>query len=265
MVGQPTAGVPVYTVKGLAGSRTRVLHRNLLLSLQGRIRQEGGMRAEGISGSEDEDEGGDEMPKVARAPHGRPRGTTRPKTSPSQQREASGKDASTDLSGQKTHSLLASPSSHEHMLGDEDSSEDEMYRDSFTSHTTASGSTTADLLTSSVSAVEDNSHVQPLNINPTESQFTPDMPYLEGSTQSDQTTDSVLSNSLVIQILVIVKAPYNLALYLQPQEEVPEVQKVHPLSHLERFIHMVQLFLKWPNQQSINKPCMFPAINQYSD
>ena len=79
------------------------------------------------------------------------------------------------------------------MSGDEASSKDEVYTDSFTSHTTASGSTIADLLTSSASAVEDNSHVQPLNISPTESQFTPDMPYLEGSTQPEQTTDSVFT------------------------------------------------------------------------
>ena len=193
VMGWLTPGVPVYTVKSVAGGRTWVLHRNLLLPLQGRIRQEGGMRGEGISGSEDEEEGGDKMPKVARAPRGRPRGTTRPKTSPSQQREASGKDASADLSGQKTHSLLASPSSPQHMSGDEDISKDEVYMDSFTSHTTASDSTTADLLTSSASAVEDNSHVQPLNIRPTESQFTPDIPYLEGSTQPDQTTDRVFT------------------------------------------------------------------------
>ena len=83
VMGQPPPGVPVYTVKSVAGCRTMVLHRNLLLPLQGRIRQEIGMREEGISGSEDEEEGGDEMPKVARAPHGRPKGTTRPKASPS--------------------------------------------------------------------------------------------------------------------------------------------------------------------------------------
>ena len=76
------------------------------------------------------------------------------------------------------------------MSGDEDSSEDELYTDSFTSYTTASGSTTADPLTTNASALEDNSSVQPLNVSPTESQFTPEMPYLE-STQSDQTTDSV--------------------------------------------------------------------------
>ena len=138
MVGQPTPGFPVYTVKSVVGGRTRVLHRNLLLPLQGRVKQEGGMREEGISGSEDEEEGEDEKCKVARAPCRRPRRTTRPKTSPSQQRDTSDKDASTDMSSQKTHSLLASPFSPEHMSGDEDSSEDEVYTDSFTSHTTAS-------------------------------------------------------------------------------------------------------------------------------
>ena len=149
------------------------------------------MRGEGISDSEDEEEGGEGIPKVARAPHdGKPRGTTRPKASPSQQREASSKDGSTDLSGQKPHSLLASPSSPEHMSGDEDSSEDEVYTDSFTSHTTPTGSTTAYPPTSNASALEDNSSVQPHNVSPTESQFTPEMPYLE-STQSDRTTDSV--------------------------------------------------------------------------
>ena len=92
---QHTPGVPMYTVKNIAGGRTRVLHRNLLLPLQGSIRQEDGMRGESISDSED-DEGGDEMPKVARTQHGRPRGIIKPKASPSQQREASKKDASAD-------------------------------------------------------------------------------------------------------------------------------------------------------------------------
>ena len=35
VVGQPTPGVPVYTVKSVAGGRTRVLHRNLLLPCKG--------------------------------------------------------------------------------------------------------------------------------------------------------------------------------------------------------------------------------------
>ena len=206
MVSQPTPGVPVYTVQSVAWARTRVLHRNLLLPLQGRIRQEVAMKAAGISSSEDEEEGGDEMPKVARTPHGRPRRSTKPKASPTQQIEASGKDASADLSGQKTHSLLAVPSSPEDMSGYGDSSKEEVYTDSLTSHTTASDSTTAGILTSTASAVEDNSNVQPLNLSPTESQFSPDMPYLEGSTQPDQIV--CLSSSPVILILVtIAKVP----------------------------------------------------------
>ena len=141
------------------------------------------------------------MPKVARAPQGRPRRNTKPKVSPTQQKEASRKDASADLesgapvswplSKQKNHSLLAAPSSPEPMWGDEDSSEEEVYRDSLTSHTTASGSTTADILTSTASAVEDNSNLKPPSL--TESQFSPEMLYLEGSTQPDLTQDSVFT------------------------------------------------------------------------
>ena len=70
VVGQPTLAVPVYTVKSVAGGRTRVLHRNLLLPLQGKIGQPGGTEGEGNSGSDDEEEGRDVMPKVARIPRG---------------------------------------------------------------------------------------------------------------------------------------------------------------------------------------------------
>ena len=56
MMGQPTPGIPVYAVKSIAGGRPSILHRNLLLPLQGRIRQEGGVEEEGTS------EGGDEIP-----------------------------------------------------------------------------------------------------------------------------------------------------------------------------------------------------------
>ena len=55
VVGQPIPGVPVYTVKRVAGGKTKVLHRNLLLPLQGRVRQAGGSVEEGITSS---DEGG---------------------------------------------------------------------------------------------------------------------------------------------------------------------------------------------------------------
>ena len=53
------------------------------------------------------------MPKVAGTPHGRPRGTTGPQTSNTKQG-----DASAALSHQKTHSMLTSPSSPDHMSWD---------------------------------------------------------------------------------------------------------------------------------------------------
>ena len=77
------------------------------------------------------------------------------------------------------------------MSGDEDSSEEEVYTDSLTSHTTASDSTTPDILTSTASALEDNSNLKPPSL--TESQFIPDMSYLEGSTQPDLTQDSMFT------------------------------------------------------------------------
>ena len=182
MIGQPTPGVPVYTVKSIAGGRPRVHHRNLLQPLQGRIRQEGGVEEEGSSDSEDEEQGGDEMP-IARTPYRRPRGTTRPQASPTQQR-----DAYAVLSEQKTLSMLTSPFSPEHMAGDEDSTDDEEYTDSLTSPTTAIGSTTVAIPPSTAEVVADNSNLQD---SPTKSQLAPKMPCLGGSTPPDQTTDSV--------------------------------------------------------------------------
>ena len=126
VVGQSTPGVPVYTVKSVAGGRTRVLHRNLLLPMQGRVRQLGGTEGEGISGSDDEEEGRDVMAKVARAPKERPRSTTKPKSGPTQKKEASVvADAAADLKA----SSMAIPSSPESISGDEDSDGEEMYTD----------------------------------------------------------------------------------------------------------------------------------------
>ena len=82
VVGQPTPGVPVYSVKSVAGGKIKVLHRNLLLPLQGRIRQAGGSVEEGITDYDGEEEGGGVMPKVARVSKGRPRVTTKPQASP---------------------------------------------------------------------------------------------------------------------------------------------------------------------------------------
>ena len=81
VVDLPTPGIPVYTVKSLTGGKTKVLHRNLLLPLQGRIMQEGETVEEGITHSEGEEEERAVTPQVARAPKGNPRSTTKPQDS----------------------------------------------------------------------------------------------------------------------------------------------------------------------------------------
>ena len=147
------------------------------------------------------------------------------------------------------------------MSGDEDSSDDEVYTDSFTSHTTSNGSITTDSLTSNASALEDNSSVQRLNVSPTESQFTPEMPYLE-STQSDQTTDGVF-----------IQQPSSLdsdnsqnSTTTSPMPPAPRRSarstKGAPLCNLVKFIPTAPLLLKWINQPCINRLSMFPAIKQ---
>ena len=81
VVGQPTPGVLVYTVKSLAGGKTKLLHRNLLLPLQGKIRQGGEAGKEGVTDTEEEEEERALMPKVATVPKGSPRVTTKPQDS----------------------------------------------------------------------------------------------------------------------------------------------------------------------------------------
>ena len=168
VVGQPTLGVPVYTVKRIARGKTRVLHRNLLLPLQGRIRQKGETVEEGVTDSDDgeEEEGRAVMPKVARVPKGSPRVTTKPQDSPTPA------DPNT--------SSLTVPSPPESMSGDEDSNgEDDLeYNTDFlTSHTTASSSTSTDML-----SVEASDSI-PRSL--TESRFSTIMPYLESDHASD--------------------------------------------------------------------------------
>ena len=63
VVAYPTSGVPVYVVKSIVGGRPRVLHRNLLLPLQGRIRQEGLTGEESSPDSDSEGEAS-ETPKA---------------------------------------------------------------------------------------------------------------------------------------------------------------------------------------------------------
>ena len=115
MVDQPTPGVPIYVVKTLAGGRPRVLHRNLLLSLQGRIRQEGVTGEESSPDSESEGEAS-ETPK---ATQGRPRRTSHVTSTRK-------RGAPVHLSGDSQPTLTSLPSP-DHMTGDEDSSEDEEY------------------------------------------------------------------------------------------------------------------------------------------
>ena len=55
VIGQPNPGIPVYEVKSVAGGRTRMLHCNLLLHLQGRLRQQGGQEGEDPQGPEEEE------------------------------------------------------------------------------------------------------------------------------------------------------------------------------------------------------------------
>ena len=162
VVGQPTPGVPVYTVKSLAGGRTKVLHRNLLLPLQGRLRQKGETAEEGVTDSDEEEEGRAVMPKVARAPKGSPRVTTKPQ------------DSLTPAV--PNASSLTDHSPPESISGDEDSNgEDEIeyITDSLTSHTTASSSTSAD---------------KSIPHSITDSQFSTVMPYME---DSGHTSDNV--------------------------------------------------------------------------
>ena len=146
------------------------------------------------------------------------------------------------------------------MSGDEDRSEDELYTDSFTSHTTASGSTTADPLTSNASALEDNSSVQPLNVSPTESQFTPGMPYLE-STQSDQTTNSVLIQQPCSLDPSSSQDSITSPVPPAPRRHARSTKGAPPVQSGKVYTHST-ISLKWLNQEIINKLCMSPAIKQ---
>ena len=166
---QPTPGIPVYTVKCLTGDQTKVLHRNLLLPLQGRLRQEGEIVGEGVTDSEEEEEERAVTPHMARAPKGSPERTTEPQVglTPAELKASS----LTDLSPSDSTS------------GEEDSNGENAF-DSLTSHTTASSSTSADIM-----SAEASSNI-PHSI--TESQFSAVMPYKE---DSGQTSSNVFSET----------------------------------------------------------------------
>ena len=142
VIGQPNSGIPVYEVKCVAGGRTRVLHHNLLLPLQGRLRPQGGQEMEDPQGPEEEEEEGSGLPGVPRVPQVRTgKRLASPKEKPTQHMEASGQDASVDLKSKDSSASRLLPES----LLTIDSSDDEVYTDSLTSHTTASDSTIGNL------------------------------------------------------------------------------------------------------------------------
>ena len=180
VIEQPTPGISVYKVKCIAGGRTRVLHHNLLLPLQGRLRQSEGQVGMDTPDPEEEEEEDSGLPGVPQAPQAQTgKGPPPPQTKPTPPSEASKQDASDELS-RKTSSKLVPES-----LFTLDSSDDEVYTDSLTSHMTASDSTTNNL----TSFLEPS--LLPKAISKTESQFSSSMPYLEGSTPTTPTIPSI--------------------------------------------------------------------------
>ena len=140
------------------------------------------------------------------------------------------------------------------MSGDEDGSEEEMYTDSLTSHTTASESTSADLLTSTASAGEDISSIPP---SVTESQFCSVMPYLEESTQSDQAHDSVFTEQSSQQLSD--STPQDTLPTSPPEPPAPRRStrstKGAPPYILGRYIHTIQLYPKLLKHPNLDKLC----------
>ena len=61
----------MYKVECVAGGKTRILHRNLLLPLQRKIRQPGALEVEDLPSPDEEEDEDDGMPGVTRAPPGK--------------------------------------------------------------------------------------------------------------------------------------------------------------------------------------------------
>ena len=173
VIGQPNPSIPVYEVKCVAGGRTRGLHCNLLLPLQGRLRQQGGQEVEDPQDPEEEEEEDSGLPGVPKAPQVRTgKRPASPQEKPTQHMEASGQDASVDLKSKDSSDSRLLPES----LLTIDSSDGEVYTDSLTSHTTASDSTIGNL-TSPLGLI--SSRVEgPKTDSKTESQFSSSKPTL---------------------------------------------------------------------------------------
>ena len=178
VIGQPNSGIPMYKVESVAEGRTRVLHRNLLLPLQGRIRQPGGQEVEDFPSPKEEEDEDSGMPGVPKAPQVRSRRRhVSPQSKPTQHMVASDQDASADLKS-KGSSDFRQLSDILH--SEESSEEEELYTDFLTSHNTASDSTIGNLSSPISSRVEDSNA-----IGKTKSQFSSKLPYLEDSTPSE--------------------------------------------------------------------------------
>ena len=189
VIGQPNPDIPVYKVECVAGGRTRILHRNLLLPLQGKIRQPGGLEVEDLPTPDEEEDEEDGIPGVTRAPQVRTRRrNSTPQSNPTQQVKATGKDAFYALKSKDSSDFRQLSD----MLDDESSEEEELYTDSLTSHTTASDNTTIGNLSSPLGPIASRVE-EPSTVSQTESQFSSNMPHLEESTQFDNT--GISSNS----------------------------------------------------------------------
>ena len=172
VVDQPTPGVPVYTVQCLTEGQTKVLHRNLLLPLQGRLRQEGETVGEGVTDSEGEEENKSVTPHVARTPKGSPKNTVEPQD---------------DLTSAEPEAFLITDLSPSDSSSEEEDSNVENAYDSLTSNTTASSSTSADIQSAEASTNTPHSI--------TESQFSAFMPYKE---DSGQTSSEVFAETSIV-------------------------------------------------------------------
>ena len=143
VIEKPNPGIPVYKVVSVAGGSTRVLHRNLLLPLQGRITQPDWQEVEDLQSPKEEEDEDSGMPGMPRSPQVRTRRrNVSPQSKPTQHLKASDQDASADPKSK-------SPSDFRHLSdmlnGEESSEEEELYTDSLTSHATASDTTVGNL------------------------------------------------------------------------------------------------------------------------
>ena len=111
--------------------------------MQGRFRQQGGQEVEDNQGPEEEEEEDSGLPCVPKAPQVRTgKRHASPQEKPTQHMEASSQDASADLKSKDSSDFRLLPES---LLSVGSSDDDEVYTDSFTSHTTASDSTVGNL------------------------------------------------------------------------------------------------------------------------